>query len=630
MTPNTPNPQHPTAPQPQDTYSEEARTIPIQPPPDRATQGDRAASGDEETVLVPGTSEPTFEIPRESPFAPQHSEAPAGADDPTVSVSVSGQPGTGPGTGPGAGAGAAGGAAGGGANDPTVVVRRPVTPGAEDLTVVVDPSRITASPDGQTTVIGNLDLPAGANPPAPAPADHLVGGQSSLIEGPGNQQQLTPSITPSTTAPTTDPTQPAETLAVAPTPNPTAADPTVAISPATEPFAAEQFAAEPLVDEPIAVEADAVERFAAEPVAAESVVAGAFAAEPVVAETVGVEPVAGEAPVGVPVAGEPAVGGSVAAETSAAGESAEWAVGAAGRRDEFADRLAELTEVRVRYPERVEEGWLGRRTRGLVGEDGRLLIVAADHPARGALGVRGDRMAMGSRADLVARLVIALQRPGVDGVLATPDVLEDLLLLGALEGKVVIGSMNRGGLQGASFELDDRFTAYRTADEIAARRLDGGKMLTRIDLADRGTVATLESSAAAVTGLAEHKLMAMVEPFWSTRSEDGRVTNLLDPESVIKSIQIASALGATSAYTWLKLPVVDELDRVMEATTLPTLLLGGDPTGDPEATYSAWGKALDLPSVRGLVVGRALLFPPDGDVATAVDRAAALVHGGAA
>ena len=237
-------------------------------------------------------------------------------------------------------------------------------------------------------------------------------------------------------------------------------------------------------------------------------------------------------------------------------------------------------------------------------------------------------MAMASRAGLIDRLVTALQRPGVDGVLATPDVLEDLLLLGALEGKVVIGSMNRGGLQGAAFELDDRFTAYRSADEIAARRLDGGKMLTRIDLGDPGTVATLESSAAAVTGLAEHKLMAMVEPFWSTRT-DGRVTNLLDPDSVIKSIHIAAGLGATSAYTWLKLPVVDELDRVMEATTLPTLLLGGDPTGAPEETYAAWGKALSLPSVRGLVVGRALLFPPDGDVASAVDVAADLVHGGA-
>ena len=56
--------------------------------------------------------------------------------------------------------------------------------------------------------------------------------------------------------------------------------------------------------------------------------------------------------------------------------------------------------------------------------------------------------------------------------------------------------------------------------------------------------------------------------------------NLLDPDSVIKSIQIAAGLGATSAYTWLKLPVVAEMHRVLDATTLPSLLLGGDPVGD--------------------------------------------------
>jgi len=70
-----------------------------------------------------------------------------------------------------------------------------------------------------------------------------------------------------------------------------------------------------------------------------------------------------------------------------------------------------------------------------------------------------------------------------------------------------------------------------------------------------------------------------------------------------------------------------KLARVMEATTMPTLLLGGDPQGDPTDTYAAWGKALELPAVRGLVIGRALLFPPDGDVAAAVDIAAELVHG---
>ena len=82
--------------------------------------------------------------------------------------------------------------------------------------------------------------------------------------------------------------------------------------------------------------------------------------------------------------------------------------------------------------------------------------------------------------------------------------------------------------------------------------------------------------------------MAMVEPFLSTR-EGGRVVNQLDPDSTIKSIHIAAGLGASSAYTWLKLPVVDELDRVMDATTLPTLLLGGDPQGDPQDTYAVVG-----------------------------------------
>ena len=67
---------------------------------------------------------------------------------------------------------------------------------------------------------------------------------------------------------------------------------------------------------------------------------------------------------------------------------------------------------------------------------------------------------MENRTELLHRLVRALRRPGVDGVLGSPDILEDLLLLGELEDKLVIGSMNRGGLQGASFELDDRFTAY--------------------------------------------------------------------------------------------------------------------------------------------------------------------------
>ena len=290
--------------------------------------------------------------------------------------------------------------------------------------------------------------------------------------------------------------------------------------------------------------------------------------------------------------------------------------------------LAEISRIRTTEPGRIAKAWSERRRRPLVRDDGRMLLVAADHPARGALGVRGNTTAMASRSELLDRLVTALDRPGVDGVLGTADILDDLLLLGALDDKVAIGSMNRGGLQGAVFELDDRFTGW-TASELAARGLDGGKMLTRICLGDPGTAATLEASARAVTELAAHEIMAMVEPFLSV-VDDGRVRNLLDPDSTILSIAIASGLGASSAHTWLKLPVVDDLPRVMDATTLPTLLLGGDPQGDPHDTYAAWSDALTLPSVTGLVVGRALLYPPDGDVAAAVDIAAGLVHGGGA
>jgi hypothetical protein len=271
-------------------------------------------------------------------------------------------------------------------------------------------------------------------------------------------------------------------------------------------------------------------------------------------------------------------------------------------------------------PERFAE----RVRRPLLSDAGRLFIVAADHPARGALGVGNDPMAMADRYDLLDRLALALSRPGVDGVLGTPDIIDDLALLGALDGKVVVGSMNRGGLRGSTFEFDDRFTGY-DIPAIVRDRLDFAKTLVRVNLGDPATSATLEANARAVSAAVAARVPIMLEPFLS-EWRDGAAANLLDADSVIRSIAIAAGLGDSSAYTWMKLPVVDEMERVMASTTLPTLLLGGDPATDPDATYAAWEPALALPGVRGLVVGRTLIYPPDGDVEAAVDTAASLVH----
>jgi DhnA family fructose-bisphosphate aldolase class Ia len=287
--------------------------------------------------------------------------------------------------------------------------------------------------------------------------------------------------------------------------------------------------------------------------------------------------------------------------------------------------LAALRELRAERSGAVAEAARKRRRRPFLDRSGRLMLLAADHTARAVLGVQGRELAMADRGELLCRLVVALSRPGVDGVLGTADILEDLLLLGALEGKVVIGSMNRGGLAGSSYELDDRFTGF-DARMIKRMNFDGGKMLCRISFADHGTVATLEACGKAVSQLARRGLIALIEPFISD-SSGGRVTNLLTAEAFITSVSVASALGATSAYTWLKIPVVPGIERAVAATTLPMLILGGDPGTAPEQTFAQWEHALALPGVRGLVAGRSLLFPPDDDVEHAVATAVGLVHG---
>ncbi|WP_320781723.1 deoxyribose-phosphate aldolase [Streptomyces sp. CRN 30] len=288
--------------------------------------------------------------------------------------------------------------------------------------------------------------------------------------------------------------------------------------------------------------------------------------------------------------------------------------------------IPELVSVRARHPEAVAEAAARRVRRPLLGDSGRLMIVAADHPARGALGVGDRKLAMANRADLLERLCTALSRPGVDGVLATADILEDLLLLGVLDGKVVMGSMNRGGLAGASFEMDDRFTGHR-AEDLERLRFDAGKLLLRVDYDDPGSLRTLEAAARAVDDMAARRLPLFLEPFISRRVE-GRVRNDLSREAVTRSIAIASGLGGTSAYSWLKLPVTedpDDMGEALEASTLPAVLLGGEVGGDQEGAYEKWRKALRLPTVQGMVVGRSLLYPAEGTVETAVDTAVGLL-----
>ena len=110
----------------------------------------------------------------------------------------------------------------------------------------------------------------------------------------------------------------------------------------------------------------------------------------------------------------------------------------------------ELIDARVFSPDAFATALLSRSRRPIVGTDGRLIIIAADHTARGKISLGSNPVAMADRYTLLDRLVRCLAMPEVDGVLASADILEELAWLGALNGKLAIGTMNRGGIIGAT------------------------------------------------------------------------------------------------------------------------------------------------------------------------------------
>ena len=284
-----------------------------------------------------------------------------------------------------------------------------------------------------------------------------------------------------------------------------------------------------------------------------------------------------------------------------------------------------LLAARVAHPDSFTKALTSRRKRKLVGKDGKLLIVAADHTARGILAAGKDEFAIADRYSLLNRLVQSLSNPLVDGVLASADIIEELAWLGALESKVVFGTMNRGGYLGSMWGLDDPMTAY-DADHIASMGLDAGKVLLRIENTDAGVGKTIEYVVDAMRLLIERNIVCIIEPLPYTKDANGlpmldRSTDRLD-----KIISIAAGLGAYSGLTWLKLPAWTSHKSLGGSTTLPILLLGGDPGENLDATFNEWAGALKIPNVIGLVAGRPLLFPYDNDVEKAIDRAAKLVH----
>lgn len=285
----------------------------------------------------------------------------------------------------------------------------------------------------------------------------------------------------------------------------------------------------------------------------------------------------------------------------------------------------ELIQARLKSPESFKKALVSRKRRKMVGKDGRLLIVAADHTARGIISAGSEKYIIANRRLLLDRLVRSLSNPNVDGVLASADIVEELAWLGALESKLVFGTMNRGGYLGTTWGLDDPMTAY-DADSIAELGLDAGKVLVRFEDTDIGVGRTIEYVVEAMRLLAEREIVCLVEPLPYKKDANGMPMLDKSTDRLDKIVSITAGFGSSASYTWLKLPAWTNHITLSESTTLPILLLGGDPGENLDATFEEWRSALQIPNVIGLVAGRPLLYPFDNDVEQSVDRAAKLVH----
>lgn len=295
---------------------------------------------------------------------------------------------------------------------------------------------------------------------------------------------------------------------------------------------------------------------------------------------------------------------------------------------------SKITDIRIGDPDIITQIAQKRKQRKKIAPSGNLNIVAADHPARGSIAVGDDPFAMADRHDLLARLVYVLQSDWIDGVLGSMDLLEELLVLhdlmgksgaGLLDEKVMIASLNRGGHPGMAWELNDPITGT-DAETCQHMNLDAAKMLLRIDSESRDSLETLLACVHGVKEMSSKKLPVFLEPL-PVKKENNQYMVIKDPGLLAKLVSVTTALGNTSKYIWLKLPFTENFEKVVKATTLPIMILGGGKSSDIKEVLTDLDAALNSGhQVRGAMFGRNLLFPDAVDSRSLADAIGQLVH----
>jgi DhnA family fructose-bisphosphate aldolase class Ia len=299
--------------------------------------------------------------------------------------------------------------------------------------------------------------------------------------------------------------------------------------------------------------------------------------------------------------------------------------------------IGQITEIRLNRAGELRAFAQARARRETLTTDGKLVILAADHPARMVTGALDNPVGLADRRQYLGRILRVLTGDGADGLMGTPDIIEEVLAADMLhvesgqpsflDNKLLVGCMNRGGLAGTAFDMLDSYTAYDAAG-LAAMNLDAAKLMFRLEPEERDCAQTILWSAQAINDCLDHNLPAFVEPLM-VKKQGTRYVVQRDAESQMRICGVASALGRSSLNTWLKLPFGPDYERVACSTTCPILMLGGEAVADPLPLLRDIESGMQAgANVRGALIGRNVLFPGDRDpllMARAVSR---IVHEG--
>lgn len=274
-----------------------------------------------------------------------------------------------------------------------------------------------------------------------------------------------------------------------------------------------------------------------------------------------------------------------------------------------------LNELKAFHPEVVMQEAERREKSGYPHK--KLVFAAADHNARMINEYKGNPIGLGNRRQYLSRLIRMLESDQVDGIEAAPDIIEELLFANyllrqdgkkeILKGKMLVGTVNRGGLKNTVWEMDDMRTCF-TVERIAALRMDGVKFMIRINPSDERSGKTVLYGAETVNQACSYGLPVFIEALF-VDTENGALKMKLDSESLCKVVGVVGALGCTSAAKWIEVPLNDEYQVPVGATACPVLVVPDEREEDDLAVIREYTEQIGVSyQVRGILLGRNVMF----------------------